>query len=169
MALDGQYQIWSSSKSEDDLSTLLEGVRKLASNAYRSKCPKLAEDLSQQVVISCWRNLDKFDPNRASISTWVRLTINSVLNRELNTSYRTTETRADVDIDTLDLTDEGIEPTNYKRLRDCFAHDLDLLHLLLEGHSLVECAKVLGLSRKAVRYRLGVARRMAAKHGAQSC
>jgi hypothetical protein len=44
--------------------------------------------------------------------------------------------------------------SHYGRLLVCFGDDKPLLDLLLAGHSLTECEDLLGLSRKAVRYRM---------------
>lgn len=43
-----------------------------------------AEDLTQEVFTACYRNFDKFDPEKASVGTWVYV----IMNNRLKNYYR---------------------------------------------------------------------------------
>jgi RNA polymerase sigma factor (sigma-70 family) len=115
-----------------------------------------AEDIAQQTALSVWQHTDRFDPARASISHWVRLTANAALNRHLAGVYKTraimVEGRDIDEIDVIDPRGRDFDDRNdiYECLRSWFADDLELLDLLLAGYSLTECEQKLGLTRKAV-------------------
>jgi RNA polymerase sigma factor (sigma-70 family) len=123
-----------------------------------------AEDIGQQAVFSAWQHIDRFDPVRGSISRWVRLTANAVVNRHLANLYKMRDVIVDdVDIDEIDVIDprgRDMDDRNdvYERLLDCFQEDVELLDLLFAGYSQAECEEKLGLSRKAIRHRIEKAR-----------
>jgi DNA-directed RNA polymerase specialized sigma24 family protein len=85
-----------------------------------------AEDIGQQTALSAWQHIDRFDPVRRSISQWVRLTANAVLNRHLASVYKIRAVIVDdVDIDGIDVIDprgRDMDDRNdvYERLLDCF-------------------------------------------------
>jgi RNA polymerase sigma factor (sigma-70 family) len=123
-----------------------------------------AEDIGQQTAFSAWQYIDRFDPLRQSIKHWVRLTANAVINRHLASVYKIGAVIVDyVDIDKIDVIDprsREMDDRNdvYERLLDCFQEDVELLDLLLAGFSQTECEHELGLTRKAIRYRIEKAR-----------
>jgi RNA polymerase sigma factor (sigma-70 family) len=156
MQLDDQYRLWALERSEQTLSNLLEEIRQLAIRAVRSRCDYMAEDLGQQIAISCWQALDKYNSDKASISTWVGMIADSILNRQLVTTYREM-LRDDIDIATLEPESEDL-PDVDSRLIHGFDADLELLNLLLQGHSLSECARQLGITRMTARTRLQAAK-----------
>ena len=123
-----------------------------------------AEDIGQQTALSVWQHIDRFDPARGSISHWVRLTANAVINRHLAGVYKIRAVIVeDVDIDEIDVIDprgRDMDDRNdvYERLFYCFQEDVELLDLLLAGYSQTECGQKLGLTRKAIRHRIEKAR-----------
>jgi hypothetical protein len=157
--LDDLYKLWCSKYSDEDLGNLLEGIRALAIRSLRSKCKDNYEDVAQQVVIVCWRTLGKFNPSKSSMYKWVKLTCEASLNRSLVTTYRN-KARVSLDLNTI-TTEDGDSMLIDDRLQYGFIDDPQLLNLLLEGHSLSECAIQLGITRKAARYRLQKAIRRA--------
>ena len=123
-----------------------------------------AEDIGQETAFSAWQQIDRFDPARGSITHWVRLTANAVINRHLASVYKIRAVIVDdVDIDEINVIDPrggDMDDRNdvYERLLDCFQEDVELLDLLFAGYSQAECEEKLGLTRKAVRHRIEKAR-----------
>lgn len=54
-----------------------------------------AEDLVQEIFTACYRNYDKFDPEKASIGTWVYV----IMNNRLKNYYRDKKDHASLDDD----------------------------------------------------------------------
>ena len=123
-----------------------------------------AEDIGQQTAFSIWQHIDRVGPVNGSISHWVRLTANAVLNRHLAGVYKIRAVIVDdVDFDEIDVIDprgRDMDDRNdvYERLFHCFQEDVELLDLLLAGYSQAECGQKLGLTRKAIRHRIEKAR-----------
>lgn len=123
-----------------------------------------AEDIGQQTAFLAWQHIDRFDPVRGSVSRWVRLTANAVVNRHLASVYKIRVVIVDdVDIDEIDVIDprgRDMDDRNdvYERLLDCFQEDVELLDLLFAGYSQTECGQKLRLTRKAIRHRIEKAR-----------
>jgi hypothetical protein len=91
---------------------------------------------------------------------------NAILNDHLSGVYRRGEMQVPEDLDSIDSGHDELLPDHHTRLREYFADDPELLNLLLQGHSFVECEQRLGVSRRAIRYRVGKARRRAMQPGA---
>ena len=123
-----------------------------------------AEDIGQETAFSAWQQIDRFDPARGSITHWVRLTANAVIDRHLASVYKIRTVIVDcVDIDEIDVIDprgRDMDDRNdaYERLLGCFQEDVELLDLLLAGYSQTACEQKLGLTRKAIRHRIEKAR-----------
>ena len=143
--------------------------REVTRQAMRHAAKKIrnradAEDIGQQTAFSASQRIDRFDPVRGSISRWVRLTANAVVNRHLANVYKMRDVIVDdVDIDEIDVIDprgRDMDDRNdaYERLLECFQEDVELLDLLLAGYSQTECEEKLGLTRKGVRHRIEKAR-----------
>src|ERR1035437_1840827 len=61
---------------------------------------------TRQTAFSAWQHIDRFDPVRGSISQWVRLTANAVVNRHLASVYKMRAVIVDnVDIDEIEVID----------------------------------------------------------------
>lgn len=43
-----------------------------------------AEDLTQEIFVACYRNFEQFDPNKASVGTWIYI----IMNNRLKNYYR---------------------------------------------------------------------------------
>ena len=123
-----------------------------------------AEDLSQDVMIKLWKNLERYDPNKAKLSSWLyRITANQCLDHlrrkkteQLDENYDEAEpARQD---------EELYEKQISKRIGQQLAAlpDRQRLALVLfhyQGASLKETAEVLQCSIEAVESLLARARR----------
>jgi DNA-directed RNA polymerase specialized sigma24 family protein len=85
--LDALYMTWRESGwSQPD-----PFLREVTSYAYRrvvAKCREHAEDISQLTALYVWKHIVAFDASRSSISNWVRMTADSVLNDYLKDGYK---------------------------------------------------------------------------------
>lgn len=64
-----------------------------------------AEDLTQEIFAACYRNYDKFDPEKASVGTWIYV----IMNNRLKNYYRDRKESVSLDDDEsfLELAAEG--------------------------------------------------------------
>lgn len=123
-----------------------------------------AEDLAQEVMLSLWQNLEKYDPDRGRLSTWVyRITANRCLDRlrrkkvdQLDDDYD-----APVEAEQHDaLFDKQVSKEIDGAMQDLPERQqlaITLFHY--QGHSMQEIGEILDCSVDAVESLLARARR----------
>jgi DNA-directed RNA polymerase specialized sigma24 family protein len=167
-SLDATYMTWMGSGWEQPDPFL----REVTSYAYRrvvAKCREHAEDISQMTALYVWKHITAFDPARSSISNWVRMTADSVLNDYLQDGYKRSGTiEFDPNLNELHTSQCGLDfdIDATEKLVHAFGSNRELLNLLLSGKSEADCARELGLSRKAIRHRMDKARKRAQSYSA---
>lgn len=117
----------------------------------------LAKDLTQEVFIKVWKQLDSFR-NESSISTWIyRITVNTCLLQLRNKKFLK---RADV-IGGLSEAEEESRPSKENQLKQMYQcidklpkDNKGIILLELEGLPQKEIAEIMGLSHEAVRVRV---------------
>jgi DNA-directed RNA polymerase specialized sigma24 family protein len=163
MSLTTQYDLYALERQQTPLQTtardrFLREVRHVALKIVWGRCSEHSEDIAQQVALEVWQRIQNFNPAKSPISNWVRVIANHVLNRHLAGIYKA-GIPAEVEIDEIDLSSPS--PEHYTRLKKYFADDPELLTLLLQGYSFVECEQRMRVSRKAIRHRIDKARKEA--------
>jgi len=117
----------------------------------------LAKDLTQEVFIKVWRQLNSFR-NESSISTWIyRITVNTCLLQLRNKKFLK---RADA-IERLTEVEEEGHPSKENQLKQMYKcidklskDNKGIILLELEGLPQKEIAEIMGLSHEAVRVRV---------------
>ncbi len=123
-----------------------------------------AEDIAQEVMLSLWQNLDKYDSERGKLSTWLyRITTNRCLDRlrqrkvdQLDENYDMA-IEADQDETIFNKQIGTMVDDKLKALPERQYSALILFHY--QGHSLQEIAEILECSSEAVESLLARARR----------
>jgi RNA polymerase sigma factor (sigma-70 family) len=142
-------------------------LREVTKYSYRrvvTKCREHAEDISQMTALYVWKNIKAFDPSRSSISNWIRMTADSVLYDYLKDGYKRSGTiEFDPNLNELHTSQCGLDfdIDATEKLVHAFGSNRELLSLLLSGETEAACARILGLSRKAIRHRIDMARKKA--------
>ncbi|NHF59127.1 sigma-70 family RNA polymerase sigma factor [Flavobacteriaceae bacterium TP-CH-4] len=118
---------------------------------------ELAKDLTQEVFVKVWENLNSFR-NESAIATWIyRITVNTCLLQLRNKRYLT-GTEA---LEKKTATEEETPFSNENRLAQMYAcinklneESKGIILLELEGLPQKEIAAIMGLSHQAVRVRI---------------
>lgn len=117
----------------------------------------LAKDLTQEVFVKVWKQLDSFR-NESSISTWIyRITVNTCLLQLRNKKFLK---RADA-IERLTEVEEEGQPSKENQLKKMYKcidklskDNKGIILLELEGLPQKEIAEIMGLSHEAARVRV---------------
>ncbi len=124
---------------------------------YVSGDDDLAKDLTQEVFIKVWKQLDSFR-NESSISTWIyRITVNTCLLQLRNKEFlKRTEA-----IERLTEAEEESRPSKENQLKSMYQcieklpkDSKGIILLELEGLPQKEIAEIMGLSHEAIRVRV---------------
>lgn len=124
---------------------------------YVSGDDDLAKDLTQEVFIKVWKQLDSFR-NESSISTWIyRITVNTCLLQLRNKEFlKRTEA-----IERLTEAEEESRPSKENQLKSMYQcidklpkDSKGIILLELEGIPQKEIAEIMGLSHEAIRVRV---------------
>lgn len=86
----------------------------------------VAEDITMEVFLSCYKNFDRFDPQKASFQTWLYV----IVNNKLKNYYRDKKEYDDID-ECMEYTgqfeDDIIAAENLKDMRNALAEALETL------------------------------------------
>ncbi|GAB7089121.1 RNA polymerase sigma factor [Marinifilum fragile] len=124
---------------------------------YVSGNEALADDLSQEVFVKIWQNLDQFK-NESQVSTWIyRITVNTCL-MHLRKIKKTQEKITDQVPESLYEDQEDDRDERLKMLRACIKKLNEmgkiLISLVLEEVPQKEIAEAVGLSNENVRVQI---------------
>jgi DNA-directed RNA polymerase specialized sigma24 family protein len=120
-----------------------------------------AENIGQLTALYVWQHIDTFDPARSSISNWIRLTADSMLNDHLEDRYKR-KGNIEFDHDSMEVAGGEAKDDRHAgqdKLRYAFGEDQELLNLLLMGYTAANCEGKLGLTRKTIRCRMDKAKK----------
>lgn len=158
MTTNEHYQQWLQNPSQGALDGLLGAVQRQAYRQAAIKLSEHAEDIAQDATIAVWQTISKYDPTRSSFSTWVWQVTNGIIldrfRQQRNSATSPVEPFAETAV-------EQPSFTNYERLHDAFSNDPQLLLLLINGHTLADCQRLLSITRKALRCRIEKIRKAA--------
>lgn len=113
--------------------------------------PELAEELVQDVFVRVWRNADGFDPERASVRTWLyAIARNALIDLERRRAARPGPALADPS-----ETSDPAEPVEQALLR--WQIEVALGQLTVDHREAVTLAHVRGLSVSEIAGRTGLA------------
>lgn len=116
---------------------------------------ELVRDLYQEAVCALWKSRWRFN-NRSSEQTWIyRVTLNTVVSYHRHQKRNLIAPLADNVADTLSLTDdEELVERLYDLIGRLSAKDPKMVYLYLDGLSLPEIAKIIGLNYSNVGVRI---------------
>lgn len=122
----------------------------------------VAEDITMEVFLSCYKNFDSFDPQKASFQTWLYV----IVNNKLKNYYRDKKEYDDID-ECMEYVgsfeDDIIAAENLKNMRDTLAKALNTLSesqksiiimKYFKNMQALEIGEKLGLSSGNVRVQL---------------
>ena len=135
-------------------------VYNFAKKIVYNRVPRSSEDIAQQVCVAVFQNLKNYDQKKSNISYFIKMTADSVTNKYLATLYEKPEAQLNDDFEIPALT---LDPdSSYLDLLDVFSEDKDVLDLFLQGYNVTEIGQMLGLTRKALRWKMAKASKRAA-------
>jgi RNA polymerase sigma-70 factor (ECF subfamily) len=118
----------------------------------------VAEDLTQEIFIKIWENLESFR-NESSISTWIyRISVNTCLSklRTRKKSYRTVAITEVPEI--IDEHSEAERENQLRQLYECIQKlsetNRAIILLVLEGLPQNEISEIIGIKHDAIRTRI---------------
>ena len=121
-----------------------------------------ANDVLQEVFITIWQNMDKYDAAKGRLFTWLlRLTRNAAINKTRSKIYKSQQKNDDINNYVSVIEDNGTEQpainqiglrTQVHRLRDDYKNVLELSYF--EGFTQEEISKALNLPLGTVKTRL---------------
>ncbi|GJM01808.1 MAG: hypothetical protein DHS20C08_03090 [Rhodomicrobium sp.] len=123
-----------------------------------------AEDLAQDVMLSLWQNIDKYDPEKAKLSTWTyRITANRCLDKLRRRKVDQLDDNYDAPIEATqhsDLFEKQVSTEIGKALDELPERQklaLTLFHY--QGHSMQEVSEIMDCSVEAIESLLARGRR----------
>ncbi|MCX2839072.1 sigma-70 family RNA polymerase sigma factor [Salinimicrobium sp. MT39] len=121
---------------------------------YTNGREEKAKDLTQEVFIKIWQNLDKFR-SEANISTWIyRITVNTCL-QELR---KKKVVPLEIDLASHEIISSNNDEIRYKKMYECInklsADNKTIIFLELEEVPQAEIAEITGYSHQAIRTRI---------------
>lgn len=141
---------------EDNYSRVVLYIQKKITNHHN------AEDLAGEIFLYCYSHYDDYDPDKASLSTWLYMIVNS----RIKNYYRDAREHVDLDAVSPFLPDENSEMENAIYLEQASAQLHRAISRLplrqqqivklyyFEERSSVEIAKIMGLTAVNVRVQL---------------
>ena len=121
-----------------------------------------ANDVLQEVFITIWQNMDKYDAAKGRLFTWLlRLTRNAAINKTRSKIYKSQQKNDDINNYVSVIEHNGTEQpainqiglrTQVHRLRDDYKNVLELSYF--EGFTQEEISKALNLPLGTVKTRL---------------
>lgn len=90
--------------------------------------PETASDVLQEVFVTVWQNIDKYDPGKGRLFTWLlKLTRNAAINKTRSKIYKSQLKNADI-----------ANYVNYIEEKEPQQHDINLIGLRKQVHLLRE-------------------------------
>jgi RNA polymerase sigma factor (sigma-70 family) len=130
----------------------------LAKRRISRSCANDADDLAQDVAIKVWQNIASFDQTKKTITSWVKMLTDSIVKTHLVKVYAEPQMEI-VNLDELPAAQDKLI-SRYEEISEAFGEEEhQLLDLLMEGYTFKECQDILGISRKAFRWRIEKIRR----------
>lgn len=126
------------------------------------KDPEIANDVLQDVIITIWKQIDKYDASKGKLFTWmVKLTRNAAINKLRSKVFKSEakNERLEIYVDTIDEKNPGTNTINQIGLRqqvnNLRKEYTDVIELsYFNGFTHEEIAKVLNIPLGTVKTRL---------------
>ena len=79
--------------------------------------PETASDILQEVFVSVWKNIDKYDPQKGRLFTWLlNITRNAAINMTRSKNYKNSLKNEDLDNSVYTTENKGGQETNINRI-----------------------------------------------------
>ena len=124
--------------------------------------PETASDVLQEVFITIWQNIDKYDSDKGRLFTWMlKLTRNAAINKTRSKLYKSQQKNDDISNYVSVIEQRGTEQpavnqiglrTQVHRLREDYKNVLELSYF--EGFTQEEISKVLNVPIGTVKTRM---------------
>ncbi len=166
--------------SEHKFLEVLAKIKPKLINRARRKCsvPEEAEDIVQNAVVTCLRNLNNYDSSKASVRSWIYTALDSDI-KDCNKSYykrretiisledlRGSDVEED-DPDSRETDDEGHDPTTQYEVKISVQQALAKLPkeqrdiaeaVLMQGMTIKKYAKNEGIPQRTAEWRIAQAK-----------
>lgn len=119
----------------------------------------IASDLQQEIFISIWKHLDRFE-GRSSYKTWIyKITVNSCLQYVRKQQNKSTYSMASIELETPEDTTNEQDTTQdisqlYKAIGKLKDVDRLLIMMVLEGQDYETIGEVMGINATNVRVKI---------------